>query len=191
MLPSSVFSALFFFFFRPPLSLSSWWMCVPSGGSLSSDARLKGMFIKIYNCHSPPTVTQATVYVSRSFFIPAVNTELLQSAVHMPARARVWASADVRGRACVRLCQGEGKKKKKTQPPELPPLGPTSPPGHFGSAVNSRFFFWFFLPNSNRLSALAWGSVHLLTRCLLPACSLTKVHCVTLKDKAWGSSYDL
>lgn len=143
MLPSSVFSALFFFFFRPPLSLSSWWMCVPSGGSLSSDARLKGMFIKIYNCHSPPTVTQATVYVSRSFFIPAVNTELLQSAVHMPARARVWASADVRGRACVRLCQGEGEKKKKTQPPELPPLSPTSPPGHFGSAVNSRFCFFF------------------------------------------------
>lgn len=117
-------------------------MCVPSGGSLSSDARLKGMFIKIYNCHSPPTVTQATVYVSCSFFIPAVNTELLQSAVHMPDRAR--ASTDARGRVCVRLCQGEGEEKE-TQPPELPPLGPTSPPGHFGSAVNSRFLFFIFV----------------------------------------------
>uniref|UniRef100_A0A8C4INB2 Adhesion G protein-coupled receptor L3 n=1 Tax=Dicentrarchus labrax TaxID=13489 RepID=A0A8C4INB2_DICLA len=43
------------------------------------------MFIKIYNCHSPPTVTQANVYVSHSFFILAVNTELLQSVVHIRA----------------------------------------------------------------------------------------------------------
>lgn len=84
MLPSSVFSALLF---SVPPSLCPCDECVPSGGSRSSDARLKGMFIKIYNCHSPPTVSQATVYVSRSFFILAVNTELLQSAVHMPARA--------------------------------------------------------------------------------------------------------
>ena len=30
-----------------------------------------------------------------------------------------------------------------------------------------------------------------MTCCLLPACSLTEVHCVTLKHKALGSSYDL
>lgn len=168
------------FFFFPSLSFCLLVTNVVSRWLSRLRCSPERMFIKIHNCRGPPTAAQASVYVSRSFFILAVNTELLQSVVHMPAGARVWASTDVRGRACVRPCQEEGKQRPPNCRCSVPPVL---------LAILAPRLTADFLPN--RLSALAWGTEHLLTLCLLPACSLTEVHCVTFKDKAWSSPFDL
>uniref|UniRef100_A0A7N8Y255 Adhesion G protein-coupled receptor L3 n=1 Tax=Mastacembelus armatus TaxID=205130 RepID=A0A7N8Y255_9TELE len=71
---------------------------------------------------------------------------------------------------CVGVCvRAPVSRRGKTATLGPPPLGPTSPPARFGSAVNSRI-----LPD--RLSALARSNKHLLTPCFLPVCSLSEAH---------------
>lgn len=50
------------------------------------------MFIRIHFDTSPRPVRRATVYVSHPFLLPAVNTDLLTSVLHMAVRMRARGS---------------------------------------------------------------------------------------------------
>lgn len=89
------------------------------------------MFIEIRNCHSPPAVTQANVYASRSFFILAVNTELLQTALHMPCSC---ATVSLRRCACV------SEEREKMATFGRPPLSLTGVSRPFWLCSKQRIF---------------------------------------------------
>lgn len=87
------------------LSLSTWFMrvlLVVEQQLLQLPHTSDKMFRKICNNAGPCPVGRASVYVSPPFLIPAVNTDLPQSVVHMVVRMRVQGSAE-----CVWQCEGE------------------------------------------------------------------------------------
>lgn len=123
-----------------------WWIpCAarrPAVAPRGSDVGPKRMFIKIHNRRTPPPsppTARASVYVPRSFFIPAVNTELSRSArpahVHGPRQTCV-------GVAFVRASVSRRGKTATSEPHAA--RSHTSTPGHFGSAANGGGFFYFF-----------------------------------------------